>query len=88
MLDPFEQVCDIVESGEKSRKLVDSPLPRSNQSPCLGISNEIDDATIAIDETTILEIKAADDLISTYKILFYKSSFNIKSLFGKSSRDN
>ena len=30
----------------------------ATMSPCVGISDEIDDATIAIDEATILEIKA------------------------------
>ena len=28
-----------------------------NVSPCMGIFDEIDDATTAIDETTVLEVK-------------------------------
>ena len=41
----------------------------------MGIFDEIDDTTIAIDETTILEIKATD---LTQKI-FQKSSFTARS---------
>ena len=54
-------------------------------SPCMGISDEIDDATITIHETTILEILKSDNLTQT---IFQKSSFSIKFLFRKSSRDN
>ena len=50
----------------------------------MGISDEIDDATFAIDKTTILEMKAT---ISPRRY-FPKSSFNIEILFSKSSRDN
>ena len=55
-------------------------------SPCMTISSpkKIDDATIAIDETTTLEIKAT----IWPRRYFQKSSFDIKILFGKSSRDN
>ena len=53
--------------------------------PLYGISgDEIVDAKIAIDETTILEIKAT----ILPKRYFQKSSFNIKILFGKSFCDN
>ena len=51
---------------------------------CTGIFDEIDDATIAIDETTILEIKAT---IWPWRY-FQKSFLKIKILFGKSSCDN
>ena len=42
----------------------------------MGICDEIDDATITIDKTTVLEIKATICLKLRY---FQKSSFNIKS---------
>ena len=45
----------------------------------MGISDEIDDAAIAIDEATIFEIKAT----IWPRRYFQKSSFNIKILFGK-----
>ena len=53
-------------------------------SPCMSISDEIDEAAITIDETTILEVK---EMIWPRRY-FQKSSFNIKILFSKSSCDN
>ena len=53
-------------------------------SPRMGISDKIDNATIAIDETTILEIKVT----IWPRRYFQKSSFNIRILFGKSSHNS
>ena len=50
----------------------------------MGIVDEIDDTTIAIDEMTILETKA----MIWPRIYFQKSSFDIKIWFCKSSHDN
>ena len=50
----------------------------------MGISDEIDDATIAIDEMMIVEIKVT----ICPRRYFQKSLFNIKILFGKTSHEN
>ena len=50
----------------------------------MGVSNEIDNTTIAIDETMIFEIKT----MMTLEIFQKSSLINIKILFGKSSCGN
>ena len=53
--------------------ITDYSHPHRSESPCMGISDEIDDATVAIDETTALGIKA-----TIWPGRFFTNHFNIK----------
>ena len=76
--DPYEKFYSIARS--LNRCVVLLYMSHTISSPFIGIFDEIDNPTIAVDETTILEIKV------TIRKYFPKSWFNIKILLGNSSR--